>query len=125
MKLTIEAPGGINVVRGYSNAGVHINDRVYSGSVIVTAASVIDQWPPRRIDDLTEADLQQALALKPEVLLIGTGHRQRFPRPELLAVLHGARLGFEVMDTGAACRTYNVLVGERRKVAAALIVEPD
>ena len=125
MKLTIEAPGGTNVVRGYSSAGVRINDRVYEGSVIVSAASVIDHWPPRSVDEITEADLQRVLALKPDVLLIGTGHRQRFPAPALLAALHRSRTGFEVMDTGAACRTYNVLVGERRNVAAALIVERD
>jgi len=63
------------------------------------------------------------LALRPEVLLIGTGPRQVFPDRALLAPLHAARVGFEVMDTAAACRTYNVLVGEGREVAAALIVD--
>ena len=125
MKLNLEMPGGIHIVRGYSSAGVRINDRLYAGSVIVTATSVIEHWPPRSVDELTQAHLDDALALKPEVLLIGTGRIQKFPSRELLGSLHSSRTGFEIMDTGAACRTYNVLVGERRNVAAALIVERD
>src|SRR4029453_1350812 len=101
MKLTIETPGGSHIVRGYSSARVRIDDRLYAGSVIVTASTVIEQWPPRSLDEMTQAHLQQALALEPEVLLIGTGHHQRFPSHELLASLHRARTGFEIMDTGA------------------------
>jgi len=74
------------------------------------------------VDELTASDLEPVLALRPEVLLLGSGPRQVFPAPELLAQLYAARIGFEVMDTGAACRTYNVLVGEGRAVAAALII---
>jgi uncharacterized protein len=73
--------------------------------------------------DLSAADLEPVLALRPEVLLIGSGERQAFPAPELLAALYAARLGFEIMATGAACRTYNVLVAEGREVAAALMIE--
>jgi uncharacterized protein len=74
------------------------------------------------MDELTAADLEPVLALQPEVLLLGSGVRQVFPPHELLARLYAARVGFEVMDTGAACRTYNVLVGEGREVAAALLI---
>ena len=73
--------------------------------------------------DLAAADLEPVLALQPEILLIGSGERQVFPVPELLAALYAARLGFEIMATGAACRTYNVLVAEGREVAAALLIE--
>jgi len=125
MKLSIEKPGGIHLVRGYSAAGVRIDDRVYAASVVVNATTVIEGWPPRAISETTEADLQRVLELQPEILLLGTGRRQEFPPQPLLALLYGARVGFEVMDTGAACRTYNVLVGEGRNVAAALIVERD
>jgi uncharacterized protein len=62
--------------------------------------------------------------LKPELILIGTGSRQRFPKPELLKALINAKIGFEIMDSQAACRTYNILVGEGRQVLLALIVEP-
>jgi uncharacterized protein len=62
--------------------------------------------------------------LKPELVLIGTGSRQRFPKPELLKALVQAKIGFEIMNSQAACRTYNILVGEGRQVVLALIVEP-
>ena len=123
MKLSIEKPGAIHLVRGYSADGVRIDDRLHAHSVVVNATTVIESWPPAAIGEVTAADLQQVLALEPEVLLLGTGRRQLFPSRELLALLYGARVGFEIMDTGAACRTYNVLVGEGRNVAAALIVE--
>jgi uncharacterized protein len=123
MKLNLERPGGIHLVRGYSDAGIRIGDRLYADSVVVNAATVIEGWPPRTIADATEQDLRQALALRPEVLLIGTGRQQAFPPRALLALLHESRVGFEIMDTGAACRTYNVLASEGRNVAAALIVE--
>jgi uncharacterized protein len=91
--------------------------------VIVSAGSLIENWRPRDIAGLTAQDLEQALALDPEVLLIGSGTRQVFPAPQLLAVLHRSRVGFEVMNTGAACRTYNVMLAEGRAVVAALIAD--
>ena len=69
----------------------------------------------------TAADFEQILALRPEVVLLGTGARQRFAHPRLYASLSAARIGLEMMDTGAACRTYNILMAEGRKVLAALI----
>ena len=93
-----------------------------ASSVIVTASTLIEPWRPRRVDELAAGDFEPAVALAPEVLLIGTGPRQVFPPAAILASLQRARIGFEVMDTGAACRTYNVLLAEDRRVAAALIV---
>lgn len=122
MKFTLDRPGTLHVVRGYAPGQLRIGDLVYTRSVIVSAATLIDDWRPQHIGELTVADLEPALALRPEVLLLGSGARQVFPSPELLAQLYAARVGFEVMDTGAACRTYNVLVGEGREVAAALII---
>jgi uncharacterized protein len=75
------------------------------------------------VAELEAADLEPVVALAPEVLLIGTGVRQVFPAAAVFAALHARRIGFEVMDTGAACRTYNVLVAEDRRVAAALLIE--
>ena len=122
MKFTLDRPGTPHVVRGYTPGRLRIGDHDYARSVIVSAATLIDDWRPQQIDELTAADLEPALAIRPEVLLLGSGARQVFPAPELLAQLYAARIGFEVMDTGAACRTYNVLVGEGRHVAAALII---
>jgi uncharacterized protein len=122
MKFTLDRPATRHVVRGYSPGALRIGDQEYSRSVIVSATTLITDWRPQRIDELTAADLEPALALRPEVLLLGSGVRQVFPPHDLLARLYAARVGFEVMDTGAACRTYNVLVGEGREVAAALLI---
>ena len=122
MKFTLDSPATLYVVRGYSPGLLRIGQRELTRSVIVSAESLIDDWRPQNIGELTAEDLEPALALRPEVLLLGSGARQVFPPHELLARLHAAGVGLEVMDTGAACRTYNVLVGEGRAVAAALII---
>ena len=121
MKLTVEASGSANVIRGYTATGFRIGERECIGSVIVAARTLIENWRPRDMTELVADDLEPALALAPEVLLIGTGRRQLFPAPELLALLYRSRVGFEVMNTAAACRTYNVMLGEGRVVVAALM----
>jgi uncharacterized protein len=121
MKLSMERPGGIHLVRGYSAEGLRIDDQLYRNSVIVSATDVIGNWRPRNVDELGPEDLRAALELAPEVLLLGTGPTQRFPAAPLYDALYRSRVGFEIMDTGAACRTYNVLVGEGRAVVAALL----
>jgi uncharacterized protein len=123
MKFTLDRPAAAHVVRSYAPGLIRIGDRDLATSVIVTASTLIEPWRPRRMADLAAVDLEPVLALRPEVLLIGSGERQVFPAPDLLAALYAARLGFEIMATGAACRTYNVLVAEGREVAAALLVE--
>jgi uncharacterized protein len=122
MKFTLDRPATPHVVRGYRPGLLRIGALELTRSVIVSAESLVADWRPQDIGELTAADLEPALALRPEVLLLGSGARQVFPPHELLARLHAARIGVEVMDTGAACRTYNVLVGEGRAVAAALII---
>jgi uncharacterized protein len=123
MRFTLVRPAGAHVVRAYAPGQIRIGDRDIATSLIVTADTLIEPWRPRRIDDLVAADLEPAVGLTPEVLLIGTGARQVFPGAEVFAALRAARIGFEVMATGAACRTYNVLVAEDRRVAAALLIE--
>jgi uncharacterized protein len=123
MKLTVDAPPTANIIRGYSPEGFRIGTRDCVGSVIVSATTLIENWRPRAMAELDIADLEPALALKPEVLLIGSGTRQVFPGAALLAALYGSKIGFEVMATGAACRTYNVMLSEGRVVAAALLLE--
>lgn len=123
MKFNLDQPSSTHVVRAYGPGMLRIGDRSYDASLIVTATTLIERWRPRRMDELEPADLEPILALRPEVLLVGSGLRQRFPDRAILAALYESRVGFEIMDTGAACRTYNVLVAEGRKVAAALIVE--
>jgi uncharacterized protein len=122
MKFTADRPAGALVVRGYAAGLLRIGEREIDHSVILSATTLIEPWRPRSVMDLTAGDLEPAIALEPEVLLIGTGPRQVFPDFALFASLRAARIGFEIMDTGAACRTYNVLVGEDRRVAAALLI---
>jgi uncharacterized protein len=122
MKFTLDRPATRHVVRGYAPGTLRIGEQEYSRSVIVTAQTLVTDWRPQRMAELVIADLEPVLALRPVVLLLGSGARQVFPPQELLAHLYAARVGVEVMDTGAACRTYNVLVGEGREVAAALFI---
>ncbi len=124
MKISLDQPVTINVVRGYGPGVIRIGDRSFARSVIVTPTTLIEDWRPPGIAELLAEDLEPLLRLRPEVLLIGSGLRQVFPERATMAALYSAGLGFEVMDTGAACRTYNVLAAEGRNVAAALIVEP-
>jgi uncharacterized protein len=122
MKFQLDVPGGVNLVRGYRPGEVRIGDRSYATSIIVTPTTLIERWRPSAGDDVRVEDLEPLLGLAPEVVLLGTGAQQRFPDPTVLRLLYEQRIGVEVMDTAAACRTFNVLVAEGRAVAAALIV---
>lgn len=99
-----------------------MREHVIRRSVILTASQIVFDWPPRAIEELRIDHLEAVLMLQPEIVLLGTGERQVFPAPEIGATVQRAGVGFEVMNTRAACRTYNVLVQEGRRVAAALIV---
>jgi uncharacterized protein len=122
MKFHLDAPGGLNLVRGYAPGQLRVGEQVHARSVIVTATTILAPWRPASAQDLRSDDLEPVLGLGVEVVLLGTGARQHFPDPQLLRVLYERSIGIEVMDTAAACRTFNVLVAEGRPVAAALIV---
>jgi uncharacterized protein len=122
MKFHLDAPGGLNLVRGYGPGQLRVGERTHTSSVILTATAIIEGWRPGSVQDLTAADLEPVLGLAPEVLLLGTGAHQQFPDSAVLRILYEQRIGVEIMDTSAACRTFNVLVSEGRSVAAALIV---
>jgi uncharacterized protein len=122
MKLQLENPAGTNLIRGYAPGQLRIGETAHATSLIVNATVVIAPWRPVTALELTTADLEPLLGLAPEVVLLGTGARQLFPGAPVLRLLYEQRIGVEVMDTSAACRTYNVLVSEGRNVAAALIV---
>jgi uncharacterized protein len=123
MKFHLQAPGS-NLVTGTGPGWVRIGDDDYRANVVLTADSVTAGFAPNGFDALTDADFERLLRTSPEIVLLGTGATQRFPHPRLTAPLHRAQVGVEVMDTRAACRTYNILVAEGRNVAAALIIEP-
>ena len=122
MKLHASRPSGVNTITGYGEGYVAVNGERHATSVVVLPDR-IEQWTPRKFDELGAADFDFLRELKAEIVLLGTGPRQRFPHPRLTKGLAQARIGLEVMDLQAACRTYNILVAEERKVAAALLFE--
>lgn len=123
MKLNLDQNASINTVTGYGNDHLMINKVRHDGNLLLTADRIVTGWAPAGFAGLTEQDFAAARELGVEIVLIGTGSRQRFPKPALLRPLMDARIGFEIMDLAAACRTYNILVGEGRSVAAALIFD--
>ncbi len=111
-----------NSIQGYDSGTVIVNGQPYNGSIVVLPDQLITDWRPGLLSDLQPDDLQQLLELNPEVVLLGTGPRQAFPAPALLAPFLNRQIGIEAMDTAAACRTYNILAAEGRRVAAALLL---
>jgi len=122
MRFTQDLSSASHLVRSYGGGELRINDHVYSGTVIVSASTVLPAPDIRTMDDLALLDPARILTLDPELVLVGTGPRQSFPAPAFGAQFLRVGIGFEVMDTGAACRTFNVLVGEQRRVVALLLV---
>lgn len=123
MKFTLESSSRVNVVRAYSRAELRIGEERVRSSCIVSAERLITDWPPARFDLLAPEHLEAIFALQPEVVLLGTGERQRFPPAGIRAAFAARGVGLEVMDLGAACRTYNILVHEERRAVAALFLE--
>lgn len=121
MKLQSDAAPGLNMVTAYGPGFVVVNGVRHTSPVIVLPERTLP-WALAGFEALAEAHAAALAALAPEVVLLGTGARQRFPHPALLQPLARARIGVEVMDTHAACRTYNILVAEGRKAAAALLL---
>jgi uncharacterized protein len=122
MKFTRELSGNVNIVRAYQSGSVRIGEQIMSSSCLFSADRLVADWPPRSVNELQAAHFDAALAWEPEIILLGTGARQEFPERAIYAAILARGIGFEVMDTGAACRTYNVLVSEDRRVAAGLIL---
>jgi uncharacterized protein len=122
MKLHAPAPSAAHVVTAYGEDYVAVNGVRHAESIIVLPERVV-AWGGRSFDRLAPEDFGFLGALDAEIVLLGTGARQRFPHPSLTAALAQAGIGLEVMTLHAACRTYNILVAEERKVAAALLFQ--
>jgi uncharacterized protein len=123
MKFTLESTSRVNLVRAYSRTALRIAEEHVRSSCIVAADRLITDWPPQRLEALTPQHLEAIFALEPEVVLLGTGERQRFPPAGIRGAFAERGVGLEVMDLGAACRTYNILVQEERQAVAALFLE--
>ena len=121
MKFTLDSSSDSNLIRSYSPNSVRIGDQEIHGSCIVTADHFVS-WEPASFAELRTDHLEKIFALAPDVVLLGTGMTQRFAPPEIRSAFAARKIGLEAMDLGAACRTFNILVQEERKVAAALLL---
>ncbi len=109
-------------IRSYEPGRIRIDENTYEHSIIVTQDALVVDWPPQVLDELETRHLQAIFDLKPEVIILGSGTRQRFPERDILQEILKSGIGIEVMETGAACRTYNILMAEDRRVAAAVFL---
>lgn len=94
----------------------------FNRTLVVTPHQLIRDWPPQSMNEIDSSHFQMLLELEPEIVLLGSGPKLQWPDPELVQPLVDHGIGFEVMDTGAACRTYNILMSEQRRVVAALLM---
>ncbi|MBI5107758.1 MAG: Mth938-like domain-containing protein [Rhodocyclales bacterium] len=123
MKLHASVTTGLMTITAYDSGFIAVNGRPLTKSFLLTPKRLIEDWSPASFEALAEADFAAIAEIGIPIVLLGTGSRQRFPAPKLLRALIERRVGVEVMDTHAACRTYNILMAEGRDVAAALIIE--
>jgi len=121
MKFHLQAPTG-TLVTGTGPGWIRVGADEYREGVVLLPEAVVRGFAPEGLDAFGAGDFEALLVHKPEIVLVGTGATQRFLSPRVLAPLTNARVGVEMMDTRAACRTFNILVGEGRRVAAALVM---
>ena len=122
MKFSEDYATGVNVIRAYDDTSISINNQSFTESLAVSSHSFIEHWPVKHINELNSASLNLLLELQPEVIVIGTGNKLEFPSPQTYSEVINQGIGIEFMDSGAACRTYNILISENRKVVAGIIV---
>jgi uncharacterized protein len=122
MKFTLDARSDVNLIRGYGAGVLRIGERTVGRNCIVSADTLITDWDVPSATQLTAAHLHPVWPLKPEVALLGTGAQQRFPAHDVREAFSTRSVALETMDLGAACRTYNILVQEERRVVALLFL---
>ncbi|QWD76603.1 Mth938-like domain-containing protein [Polynucleobacter sp. MWH-UH24A] len=125
MKLHSDPQSSQNTITGYGIGFLEVNQTPYSYALIVQPEGEVLAWPVKESQDLSEDHFSMISALLPELVIVGTGKKQVFLNPKILQPLIKAKIGFEMMDSQAACRTYNILMGEGRKVLAAILLEKD
>lgn len=110
------------MIRGYAAGEVRVGEQTLHRNCLIAQDRIVADWSGVAADSLGSTDLQPIFALQPEIVVLGTGMQQQFPPPAIYAAFMARDIGFEVMDLGAACRTFNVLLGEDRRVVAALLL---
>ncbi len=119
--LTLEHPGEHHFVHAVDITGIRIGDSLYSNPIILTPEQIFENWAPGSMEELRLEHLENLFALEPEVALLGTGPNQGFLGRDLMIEVYKRGIGLEIMTTHAACRTYNILASDGRRVAAALL----
>lgn len=122
MKFNLETPEDGYLIQSYDKGQIVVNGQIFTSSIVVGTDQIQPDWPPNEVSDLIPAHFETLLEFEPEIIIFGSGEKQQFPSPELLAPLIKKGIGLESMTTAAACRTYNVLVSEYRRVVAALLL---
>lgn len=122
MKFAEEDPAEGYFITAYNEISIQVNGKNFDSSLIIAPDAIDTEWSPTSIDTLRSEHFSNIIKLNPELVLLGTGSKLTFPAIETYAQLITLGIGVDVMDTGAACRTYNILMGEGRRVIAGLIL---
>ncbi|MBT8422936.1 MAG: hypothetical protein HKN56_05540 [Gammaproteobacteria bacterium] len=112
-----------NHIRAYEPGAIHLRDRTLSTNIIISAEKIIEGWAPAPLAEMSIADFSAAIEMRPDIILFGTGAQQVFPDIALLTAIMQQGIAIEVMQTHAACSTFNVLINEHRSAVAALLVD--
>jgi uncharacterized protein len=123
MKFHLTQPDGLNLITAHSDHAISVNHVQYPTSLIVSPHQLLSSWGISKLEQLTKDDFEHAIAIQPELILLGTGLKHQFIHPQLTKRLMDVNIGIECMTTIAACRTYNILMSEGRNVVAMLILE--
>lgn len=123
MQMSLDNPSDGYKFKSYQDATAQIDEQYYQHSLIVSAEKLIENWPPKSLQELTLQHFDEIFLLKPEVILLGTGEKHQFPNQKLISSIVQCQVGFEAMSNVAACRTYNVLLAEGRQVVCALLID--
>jgi uncharacterized protein len=121
MKFSVADQSNGNTIHAYTDESVVVRGITFSSSLVIMPDRIISDWRPDCFQALDEADFTSLLELRPDLVVLGTGQQQRFPDPRLYRALIEAGIGIEIMTTPAACRTYNILTSEGRRVIGALL----
>jgi len=110
-------------ISGYDHDNIGINGMPHSHSLVISPMELLADWEPINYSDLKEQHLDAIYAMNPEIIILGTGLKQIFPPAEILRRFAKEQIGYEIMDTQAACRTFNILMAEDRTVVAGLFLD--
>jgi len=123
MNLSLDENHAKYQIRGFTPGTIQVNEQTFTQSIIIAPDTLITNWPPQHIEELQAKHVDILAASHPSIILIGTGTTLIFPSIDIYGHLLNRGIGVEIMDTAAACRTYNALTSENRKVVAGLIIQ--